>query len=72
MKKQRLAGIVLLVVGGVLLLAGINPWNSLPDHVSESIAGALTRTTTWCIALGIASTVLGLLMAFTRLGRRFG
>ncbi len=62
MHPQRIAGVVLVVVGVILLIIGINASNSLADQLSHSFAGRFTQATTWYIVGGIASALLGLLL----------
>jgi hypothetical protein len=62
MNLQRISGVVLLVVGVILLSVGINASHSLADQVSNTFTGRFTQATTWYVAGGIASAVLGLLM----------
>ena len=62
MSSQRIAGIVLIVVGVVLLVIGFNSSESVADQVSETFTGRFTRETMWYILGGIASAVLGALL----------
>ena len=62
MNPQRIFGVVVLVVGVVLLIMGMNASDSVADRVSETFTGRFTETTTWYIVGGIAAGVLGLLM----------
>jgi uncharacterized membrane protein len=62
MSPQRIIGAVVLVVGIVLLIVGLNASSSVADQVSETFTGRFTRATTWYIIGGIAAGVLGLLM----------
>jgi len=64
MNAQRIAGIVLLVVGAILLIVGVNASNSVADQVSNTFTGRFTQATTWYIVVGIASALLGLLLVF--------
>lgn len=65
MSTQRLAGIILVVVGVILVIVGINSSNSLADQVSETFTGRFTDATMWYILGGVAAGVLGLvLLAF--------
>jgi hypothetical protein len=63
MSTQRIFGIVLLVVGVILLVVGMNASHSVADRVSNTFTGRFTEATTWYIVGGIASALLGLLMA---------
>ena len=63
MSLQRIAGIVLLVVGVVLLIIGMNASDSLADQVSETFTGRFTDKTTWYIVGGLGIGLLGLILA---------
>jgi drug/metabolite transporter (DMT)-like permease len=62
MTPNRILGAVLLVVGIVLLIVGVNASNSLADQVSETFTGRFTKGTTWYIIGGIGCGITGLLM----------
>ena len=62
MSGTRIAGIVILVVGAFLLILGINAADSFGEQLVEGLTGQFTDQTTWYIVLGLAGTVLGLLM----------
>jgi drug/metabolite transporter (DMT)-like permease len=62
MNSQRIFGLVLLVVGGVLFAIGMNSSHSVADQVSNTFTGRFTQATTWYIVGGIAAAILGLLM----------
>lgn len=64
MSPQRIAGIVLLVLGIVVLMIGLNSSESVADQVSETFTGRFTERTTWYILGGIAMAVVGLVLAF--------
>ena len=63
MNTQRLAGIVLLVVGIGVLIFGLNASHSVADRVSNTFTGRFTETTTWYIIGGAAAGLMGLLLA---------
>jgi uncharacterized membrane protein len=67
MIQQRIAGIVLLVLGVVLLVIGLNASDSVADQVSETVTGKFTEGTMWYIIGGIALALLGLLLVAVRL-----
>ena len=69
MNPQRIFGIVLLVVGVILLVIGMNSSHSVADQVSNTFTGRFTQATTWYIVGGIASAVLGVLLMFGVRGR---
>jgi len=61
MNSQRIFGAVLLVVGVVLFIIGMNSSHSMADQVSNTFTGRFTEATTWYIVGGIAAGLLGLL-----------
>jgi len=63
MSMQRIAGIVLLVVGAILLVVGMNASHSAADQTSRFFTGRLTSDTAWYIYGGGAAVLAGLLMA---------
>ena len=69
MSTRRILGIVLLVVGVVLLIIGMNASHSVADRVSNTFTGRFTEATTWYIVGGMASALLGLLLALIGGGR---
>jgi drug/metabolite transporter (DMT)-like permease len=62
MNPARIAGVVLLAIGVVMLIYGINASHSLADRLSKSWSGRFTERTTWYIIGGIASGLAGLLV----------
>jgi len=62
MNSQRIAGIVILVVGVILFVVGMNSSNSVADQVSNTFTGRFTQATTWYIVGGIGTALLGLLL----------
>ena len=62
MSTQRIAGIVLLVVGVGVLIYGLNASDSLADQVSDTFTGRFTETTTWYIIGGAIAGLMGLLL----------
>jgi LPXTG-motif cell wall-anchored protein len=69
MSNQRIFGIVLLVVGVVLFIMGMNASDSVADKVSETFTGRFTDKTTWLIIGGLGAALLGLLLTFFRNGK---
>lgn len=63
MKESRLAGIVLIVIGALIFLFGLNSSQSLPDQVTEVATGRYTTHTMWYILGGVAMVVSGALLA---------
>ena len=62
MSPHRIIGAVVMVVGIVLLIMGLNASHSVVDRASDFWTGRFTEATTWYIIGGIAAGVLGLLM----------
>ena len=63
MNPIRIGGVVLVVVGVVMLIYGLNASHSLADTLSHTWSGRFTERTTWYIIGGIALGVAGLLVA---------
>jgi hypothetical protein len=57
-----MVGIVLLVVGAVLLVVGLNASHSAADQLSNTFTGKFTQATAWYIFGGGAAALLGLLL----------
>lgn len=62
MNIQRIVGIVIVVIGVILFIVGMNSSESVVDQVSETFTGRFTKDTIWYIVGGVGLTVLGLLM----------
>lgn len=62
MSTQRIFGIVLLVIGGILLIVGMNASHSAADQISNTFTGQFTHVTAWYIFGGGAAALCGLLM----------
>jgi len=60
---------VLVGVGIVLVILGVNESNALSSDVSRFFTGSPTDRSTWMIAGGVLAAVVGL-MGLTRLLRR--
>jgi type II secretory pathway component PulK len=65
----RVLGVLLLVAGVVLIIIGIVASRSLADNLSSVFRGRLTDHTMWYIFGGIASAVVGFVLAIGVLGR---
>ena len=63
MNPQRMGGIVLVVVGVILFVVGMNASDSAADRWSNFFTGHFTDRTTWYIVGGIASAALGLMLS---------
>lgn len=62
MNPQRALGVVLLIVGVILLIIGLNASHSVADRWSNFFTGHFTDTTVWYILGGIASAIAGLML----------
>jgi hypothetical protein len=62
MSPQRIFGFVLLVVGVVLLIMGMNASHSAADQVSNTFTGRFTHETALYIFGGGAAALFGLLL----------
>ena len=69
MNIQRVLGILLLVVGVILFVVGMNASDSVADRWSNFFTGHFTDATVWYIVCGIASAVGGLVLVMLG-GRR--
>jgi hypothetical protein len=68
MSTQRIFGIVLLVIGGILLIVGMNASHSAADQISNTFTGRFTHETAWYIFGGGAAALGGLLMVMVGAG----
>jgi hypothetical protein len=59
MSAARLVGLVLLIVGVILLVFGINATHSVGERAVETVTGKYTSNTMWYIVGGIASIIAG-------------
>jgi hypothetical protein len=64
MSPQRILGIVLLVVGAIVVVVGMNASQSVGDQVSQTFAGKFTKETMWYLIGGGAAALFGLLLVF--------
>lgn len=62
MSTTRIIGIILLIGGVILIIAGISASHSLGNNLSRFFSGHLTERTLWYILGGIASAVVGLVL----------
>jgi hypothetical protein len=70
MNNQRMAGKLLVVVGVILFIIGMNASHSAADRWSDFFTGHFTDSTVWYIVVGVAAAIGGLGM-MTVGGRRF-
>ncbi|MFH2002039.1 MAG: DUF3185 family protein [Planctomycetota bacterium] len=69
MNSKRISGLLLLVVGVIFFIIGMNASDSLADRLSNFFTGHLTDATVWYIIGGAASAVIGLTLSISG-GRR--
>lgn len=71
MNLTRVFGVILVVVGTVLIVLGLQGSDSLAEEMSNIFSGRFTHAAAWQIAGGAAAAVLGLfLVMFGRRRRR--
>jgi hypothetical protein len=68
MSGSRIIGIVILAVGIVLLIFGMNASHAPIDQISETFTGRYTQTTMTYLIIGIVAVIGGGLLALS--GRR--
>ncbi len=68
MSGNRIIGIIILAIGIVLLVFGMNASQAPLDQVSQTFTGRFTQTTMMYLIIGIVAVVGGGLLALT--GRR--
>jgi uncharacterized membrane protein YidH (DUF202 family) len=66
MNMRRLIGLVILIVGIVLLLFGINSTQTMGEHIVEGTTGRYTQMTMWYIIGGIILIIGGLGLCIKR------
>ncbi len=64
MNPYRLGGVILMVVGVVLFMVGLNASESFADQWSEFFTGHFTDKTVWSMVGGVVLAVVGLIMTF--------
>ena len=64
MSSQRMLGLALLLVGGLLLFFGLHATDSVSESVQEGVTGKYTDKTTWYIIGGAVTALIGLFAAF--------
>ena len=62
MSPQRIIGIVLLIIGAIVMIVGMNASHSAADQVTNTLTGHFTNTTAWYMIGGGAAALIGLLM----------
>lgn len=51
--------IALLIVGIILLIYGINAYNSASSSISQAVQGAPSNKAIWLIVLGVLGAIIG-------------
>jgi hypothetical protein len=69
MNNQRAVGMVLVVIGVILFIIGMNATHSVADRWSDFFTGHFTDNTVWYIVGGVAAALSGVGM-MTVGGRR--
>lgn len=69
MSPPRIIGIIILVVGVVLLVFGLQATDSLGERLSNTFTGHWTDKTNFYIVGGIAGVIGGTLLCMYRGGR---
>ena len=67
--RNKIFGAILLAVGILLVVVGVNASHSIADRVSNTFTGRFTEATTWYIVSGAAVGLIGLFMVLF-MGRR--
>ncbi len=66
MKKNRLIGLLLLVIGGFLLYFGFNAANSPVEELSEMVSGRYSDETMYYLVGGAIAVLLGLVLVLKK------
>ena len=62
MTTRRMIGIVLLVVGVILFIVGLNASDSVADQLSNTFTGKWTDNSAWYVYGGLGLGLFGLLV----------
>jgi Protein of unknown function (DUF3185) len=62
MNAQRIVGVALFIIGGILFMVAMSSSQSVVDQVSSTVTGRFTQATTWYFVGGASAAILGLLM----------
>lgn len=62
MSTNKIVGIILLVLGGVLIFFGLNATESIGEEVLEGVTGRYSDETMWYLIGGAVSAVVGLVL----------
>lgn len=66
----RIAALIMVIVGGVLLILGIMATDSLSDRFSHFFTGQFTDSTVWSIVAGLILVVAGATIMIRACGRK--
>jgi hypothetical protein len=66
MSSQRLLGLLILIVGIVIFILGINATHAFNEKIASSIEGHYSNKTTWYILSGIVCIVIGTALTFSK------
>jgi hypothetical protein len=70
MSTQRIVGFVVLLVGVVMFLYGLDASDSFAERMSNTFTGHFSDRTTWYLIGGAAAGILGvLLVSFDKRGK---
>lgn len=64
MSPQRIAGIVLMAAGLILLIVGFNASESVADQASNFFTGKFTKDTMWYLIGGAVMAIAGFALLF--------
>lgn len=70
MSPQRVLGVLLLAIGIVLVVVGVNATDSVGDRLSNFFTGQFTDGTVWYLLGGAALGIGGLVLLSVRLPKR--
>ncbi len=66
----RIAAMIMVIIGGVLLVLGIMATDSLADRFSHFFTGQFTDSTVWSIVFGLILVVAGVTIMIRACGRK--
>jgi len=67
---RTFVGVGIIVVGVILLVAGLNASDSLSDRMSRFFTGTSTDKTIWLLIGGAFAVIAGASMTFIRRGEK--
>ncbi len=66
MSTNKILGVVLLILGVVLVLFGLNATESPAEEISEAVTGRYTDQTMWYLIGGAVSALVGLVLTLKK------